>query len=87
MARAVPGPGQLLDRIEHGNVGGGARVRFDQGRKPGSADRGVLRHEPAAKFVGIAYRGGETDRAHTRREPAQARQAQRQQIAPFRRDE
>src|SRR4051794_3135825 len=59
MARRMPGPRQVVARLQHGDVRFGAAFRDDQiGAR--RSTRG-LRHQKAAEIVGLGDGGGESD--------------------------
>ena len=84
VAGAVAGPGQTLAGVEHGERRGRAGGGHHQLRH---LARPALGRQPAAQFIGIAHGGRQAHHGHLRRQGAQPRQPQRQQIAALRGDD
>ncbi len=60
VAGGMPGPGQPLGGIEHGDIGRRASLRHDE---VGECRPGLLRHKKAAQIIGLGHGCGQTDAA------------------------
>ena len=80
IARRMAGPGHALARIQNGDLR--LRAAFNDDHLGHGAGR-ILWHQPAAQLVGQGNRRGEPDHAQVRHVAAQAREAERQEVAPL----
>ena len=77
--RGMAGPGQMLGRVEHGDLRLRAGLRHHQIGAQLPARR--LRHQETAEIVGLGDGRRQTDGGELRRQRKQPRQAERQQVA------
>ena len=79
----VAGPWHALGGIEHGDLGLGAALRHDEIGRGGAVFR--LRHQKATQIVRLGHSRGQSHAGEIGRQLEQPRQAERKQIAAFRR--
>ena len=85
--RRVPGPGQPLARVEHGDVGRRARVGYDEIGDHLPRRAAALRHHETRELSGLGHGRRETDAGEVFRNAKQASEAERKQVAALRRDQ